>query len=80
MSMEAFSAAWLLNREEVDGALDIGKKMEATFADYPHWRTSHPQQAEVRKALYRELLQKMEVPQAAELVGRIIDVLKRSQL
>jgi len=43
-------------------------------------RTSHPQQAEVRKALYRELLQKMEVPQAAELVGRIIDVLKRSQL
>jgi hypothetical protein len=54
--------------------------METTFADYPHWRASHSQQAEVRKALYRELLQEMEVPAAAELVGRIIDVLKRSEL
>jgi type I restriction enzyme R subunit len=80
MSMEGFSVAWLLNREDIDGALDIGKKMETTFADYPHWRTSHSQQAEVRKALYRELLQERDVPEAAELVGRIIDVLKRSEV
>jgi type I restriction enzyme, R subunit len=80
MSMEGFSVAWLLNREDVEGALDIGKKMETTFADYPHWRASHSQQAEVRKALYRELLQELEVPEAAELVNRIIDVLKRSEM
>ncbi|HJQ94767.1 MAG TPA: type I restriction endonuclease subunit R [Acidimicrobiia bacterium] len=80
MSMEGFSVAWLLNREGVKGALDVGRKMEAAFADNPHWRASHPQQAEVRKALYRELLQGLEVPEAAELVGRIIDVLKRSEV
>ena len=80
MSMEAFSVAWLLNREDVDGALDIGKAMEATFGDYPHWRASHKQQAEVRKEMYKQLLPAMTVEQATELVGRIVDVLKRSEI
>jgi type I restriction enzyme R subunit len=79
MSMEAFSVAWLLNREDVKGALDMGKALEATFAHYPHWRTSHQQGAEVRKALYRQLLSHMTVERATELVGRIIEVLKRSE-
>jgi type I restriction enzyme R subunit len=80
MSMEAFSVAWLLNRDDVDGALDIGKTMETTFSNHPHWRSSHQQQAEVRKALYKHLLPQMTVDKATELVGRIIDVLKRSEL
>lgn len=37
-------------------------------------------EARVRKALYRELLQALDVPEAAELVNRIIDVLKRSEM
>lgn len=80
MSMEAFSVAWLLNRDGVEGALDIGKSMETTFTEYPHWRASHQQQTEIRKELYKQLLPKMKVDAASELVGRIIEVLKRSEL
>jgi type I restriction enzyme R subunit len=79
MLMEAFSVAWLLNRENVEGALDIGKALEATFAQYPHWRVSHQHGAEVRKALYRQLLPHMTVERATGLVGRIVEVLKRSE-
>ena len=80
MSMEAFSVAWFLNREDVNGALEIGRAMEATFTNYRHWRVSHKQQAEVRRAMYKQLLPAMTVDQATVLVGRIIDVLKRSEL
>lgn len=80
MSMEAFSVAWLLNREGVDDALEIGKTMESTFAEYPHWRSSLRQQREVRTALYKQLPPTMSVDQATDLVGRIIEVLKRSEL
>ena len=80
LSMEAFSVAWLLNRENVKGALEIGRAMERTFGEYPHWRSSLRQQREVRMALYRELLPTMSVDQATDLVGRIIDILKRSEL
>jgi type I restriction enzyme R subunit len=79
MSMEAFSVAWLLNREDVKDALDIGRSLEATFAQYPHWRVSQPHGAEVRKALYRQLLPQMVVERATDLVGRIIEVLRRSE-
>ena len=80
MSMEGFSVAWLLNRENVDGALEIGKAMEATFIDYPHWRASEKHQREVRIALHKELLAKMDAANSAELVSRILLLLKRSEL
>ena len=80
MSMEAFSVAWLLNRENIDGALEIGGAMEQSFSEYPHWRSSLKQQREVRTALYKQLLPNMSVERATDLVGRIIDVLKRSEL
>lgn len=80
MSMEAFSVAWLLNRAGVPGALDIGQTMEPAFRDFPHWRASHQQQAEVRKALYKELVPEMEVPEAARLVEQLINILKQSDL
>lgn len=80
MSMEAFSVAWLLNREDVEGALEIGKAMETTFNDHPHWRASHKQQAEVRRELYKHLVPDMTVDQAKGLVESIISMLKRSEL
>jgi hypothetical protein len=54
--------------------------METTFEEYPHWRASHKQQAEVRKAMYKQLLPAMTVERATELVGRIVDILKRSEV
>ena len=80
MSMEAFSVVWLLNREDVEGSLEIGRAMESTFKDYPHWRAGHKQQAEVRKEVYKQLLPVMTVEQATDLVSRIVDVLKRSEV
>jgi type I restriction enzyme, R subunit len=80
MSMEAFSVAWLLNREGVEGALDVGQSLEATFAEYPHWRATHQHEAEVRRELYRQLLPRMKVEEATTVVGHVLDVLKRSQL
>lgn len=80
VSMEAFSVAWLLDREGVAGALAAGRALETTFAQHPHWRSSGTQQAEVRTALYRELMRRnVDVERATNLVGRIIDMLRRSE-
>ena len=47
----------MLNKEGVENAEGIARELEVTFARYPHWRVSEAQERDVRRELYRVLLQ-----------------------
>lgn len=79
LDLDAFSVAWLLNQEGFDDAHQVGAAMEASFADHPHWRHTMKQESEVRVALYKQLVPKMSVPDAKELVDQILGMLRRSE-
>jgi len=87
---QAFAVYWLLKREGLPQAEAIARRMQATFGRYPHWRTSSHQQREVRRELYRVLLNaqaealedegviKERVDTVASLVDQIMRVAGRA--
>jgi type I restriction enzyme R subunit len=81
LGLDAFSVAWLLNKDGVGGAVEIGAAMEEAFQTYPHWRQSHKQEIDIRTALYKQLLPQMgdEIEKATAIVQRVLDTLRRSQ-
>ncbi len=73
----AFAVYWLLNREGFPAPEDIARQMEATFAQYPHWRVSAAQERDVRQALWGVLLRaKAEGLKGSRTVKEKIDELK----
>lgn len=78
LDLDAFSVAWLLDKEGFDDAVDVGRSMESAFTKHPHWRHTMKQEAEVRVALYKQLVPKMTVDDSVELVDRMLGMLRRS--
>ncbi|HEX2094909.1 MAG TPA: HsdR family type I site-specific deoxyribonuclease [Longimicrobiaceae bacterium] len=56
LSPEAFAVYWFLRREGIGKAEDAAREASALFDRYPHWQQSAQQEREVRKHLYRVLL------------------------
>jgi type I restriction enzyme, R subunit len=76
LSAESFAVYWLLKRESVAGAKGIAQQMGDTLARHPHWRTSEQQEREVRRDLYRALIQANaeKIPERADW---LVTLLKR---
>ena len=78
LSREAFGVYWLLQSEELDEAEQVARAVEPAFAAYPHWARDGRQEQEVRLKLYKSLMGTSAKPRMADIVKRILDVLRRA--
>lgn len=69
---EAFAVLWYLQKEGLAKAREVARAAEAAFRDHPHWRSSSQQERELRKALYKALID----AGAEDVVERATSVLR----
>jgi type I restriction enzyme, R subunit len=77
LSPEGFAVYWLLKKQEVTEAEAVAREAAATFDHFPHWQHSEAQARDVRKALYKSLLD-ANVNAVVEIADRIITMLRRA--
>ena len=78
LEAETFTIYWLLYQHHgvpKDAARAIASDLVQTFANYPYWATNERQQRELRRALYRVLVQHGLTENLSETVGRLMEVL-----
>ncbi len=56
LSPEGFAVLWYLQKEGLAKAEQVARAAEAAFRDHPHWRSSSQQERELRRALYKGLI------------------------
>ena len=76
-SVEGFSVFWLLKRIDVADAEPIARSLETVFAKHPYWRQSPAQGRDVRRGLYKALID-AKVEKVGDVVGYLLSVLRRS--
>ena len=74
---EAFAVYWYLNKAEVPKALDVARTASSAFEQYPHWQTSTHQEQDVRRALYKALID-AGVEKVVDIAQGIMRILRRS--
>jgi type I restriction enzyme R subunit len=77
LSPEGFAVYWLLSREHIPEAQTIARAAEDAFTRFPHWQRSDEHEREVRKVLYKTLVD-ANVEQVVEVAGRIMTMLRRA--
>jgi len=77
LSPEAFAVYWALQREGVAKAPEVAQAAMQAFEDHPHWQSSSRQEAEVRKSLYKALID-ARVDGVIEFAQHIIKTLRRA--
>jgi type I restriction enzyme R subunit len=77
LSPEGFAVYWLLNRQQIPGAQTIARAAEDAFVRFPHWQRSAEHEREVRKVLYKTLVD-ADVESVVEVAGRIMTMLRRT--
>jgi type I restriction enzyme R subunit len=76
-SGEGFSVFWLLQRDRVEGAEQVGRAMETAFSTHPHWRQNQGHERDVRIALHKALID-AGAKDTAPIVDSVLAVLRRS--
>ena len=74
---EAFAVYWYLNKSDVPEALDVARKASTAFEQFPHWQTSTHQEQDVRRALYKALID-AGVDDVVDVAQGIMRMLRRS--
>ncbi len=77
LNPEAFAVYWYLNKAEVPKALDVARTASSAFEQYPHWQTSTHQEQDVRRALYKALID-AGVEKVVDIAQGIMRMLRRS--
>lgn len=77
LSPEAFAVFWYLQKEGVDSAKEVAGQVAAAFAAHPHWHGSSHQEQELRKALYKALIDG-GVEKVVEFAQNIMRMLRRA--
>ena len=80
LEAEAFTVYWLLHQHRGvprTAARAVADDLVQTFAAHPYWATSERQQRELRRALYKVLVQHGLRTRLTETVGRLMEVLIR---
>jgi len=75
MPGDAFAVYWLLDRQGVEQAEEVGNAMAIAFAGHPHWKVSERQAREVRRKLWQALIGVVPDEDVAGLVDRILKVI-----
>lgn len=79
LSPEAFAVEWWLRTRQVEAerARHIAGELETAFHNYPHWSNSASQERELRKQLYKVLLDN-RVDTVVEWADQILTLLRRA--
>lgn len=79
LSPEGFAIYYVLKKDGVGEPLRVATKVEEAFAQSPHWRTSERHAQELRRALYRALIDAGIEDDVVEVASRLMKVLGRDQ-
>jgi len=72
---EIFSIYWIFKKEGISNPEERASKMKKFFDKYPHWRKSEIHEREIRKGLYKVLLD-TNIDDIAGMVDKIMRLLK----
>ena len=78
MAPEVFSVYWLFKNEGVANAEGKATQMDKVLTHFPHWRNSEKHEREVKRELYRILLQNgiNDTRRMAEVANHIVQVIR----
>ncbi len=68
----------MLKLEGVNEPLRAAQAIEQAFAQFPHWQTSEAQEREVRKAIFKALID-VGVQAVAEVADKLMRLLRRAK-
>jgi type I restriction enzyme R subunit len=77
LSPEAFAVMWYLERQDIRQAEAVARQAASAFESHPHWQRSSHQEQEVRKALYKSLID-AGVEGVVELATGVMRMLRRA--
>lgn len=77
LAPEAFAVLWYLKKEGVEKAEEVARRSAVAFEAHPHWQVSSHQEQEVRKALYKALID-MGADGVVELANGVLRMLRRA--
>ncbi len=78
LTPEAFAVFYVLKLEGVGDPLRAAQTIEGAFTRYPHWHTSEAQDREVRKAIFKALID-AGVEAVAKVADRVMTLLRRAR-
>lgn len=77
LSPEGFAVFWFLKREGAKNPEQIAAHVANAFGEYPHWQTSERQEQEVRRCLYKSLIDS-DVDGVVDVATKLMQMLKRA--
>ena len=77
LSPEAFAVYWLLKRAGVEKAQQVAAESAIAFESHPYWRTSARHEQELRKSLYKALIN-ADVDGVVDIAQDLMDMLKKA--
>lgn len=79
LSPEGFAVYWYLRREGVEQAQQVARAAEEAIRDFPHWERYSAQEKEVRRRLYKALLDAGHTEGVVRLVEGILKLMRRER-
>jgi type I restriction enzyme R subunit len=77
LSPEAFAVFYVLKTDGVEDPLKAAQAVEAAFQQYPHWQTSEHQEQDVRRSLYKALID-AGIEAVVEVATKLMKLLRRA--
>ena len=77
LSPEAFAVFYVLKSDGVKDPLKAAQAVEAAFQQYPHWQTSEHQEQDVRRSIYKALID-AGIEAVVEVATKLMKLLRRA--
>jgi type I restriction enzyme R subunit len=77
LSPEAFAVFYVLKSDGVEDPLKAAQAVEAAFQQYPHWQTSEHQEQDVRRSIYKALID-VGIETVVEVATKLMKLLRRA--
>lgn len=77
LSPEGFAVMWYLQSHKVSKAEQVARRAAKAFEEHPHWQVSSHQEQEVRKSIYKALID-AGVDGVVDLAKSMMKMLRRS--
>ena len=77
LSPEAFAVFYVLKSDGVEDPLKAAQAVEAAFQQYPHWQTSEHQEQDVRRSIYKALID-AGIEAMVEVATKLMKLLRRA--
>ena len=78
LSPEGFAVYWYLKQEGINDAQSLAQQVESSFSEHPHWQSSRRQEQEVRKSLYKTLIE-AKIDGVVDMAKNVMRMLRKSR-